>query len=434
MTVSPGPLRYILFAVVCLGTFGLGAAGGLLHDDGTIAEGLWVDRVYVGGLTPEQAAARAQQELAGLTGGQLELRYAGRKWVVTNEQIDRRVLLDKALAAAYNRTRGGRILERAKLRLHLADKGEVVPIAVELSEEKLKAQIAEIGRSLDRPAKEARLAQVVETQFFFAPEEDGLKLNQAETLKRAASRAFPPPTSIDMAVEVIPAKLRLAELRRGLNTVLATFRTNMADGYQGVMRENRAHNVRLLLDRFRGRILMPGEPWSFNNDLGPRRVEDGFKQSIIFMRQPDGTIEERWSTGGGICQLATTIFNTALYANLRITERSNHSKTVHYAKPGRDATVYYGSADLKFVNSLANPIALWGELLPNYDLVITIIGNRSDDFDVELESSTWEGKTGKGAGLWRAVKKTDGSVVREREHICDSLYPYAKEKQDSATD
>ncbi|NUQ00877.1 MAG: VanW family protein, partial [Armatimonadetes bacterium] len=143
--------------------------------------------------------------------------------------------------------------------------------------------------------------------------------------------------------------------------------------------------------------------------------------------------EERWSTGGGICQLATTIFNAALYANLAITQRGNHSKTVHYARIGRDATVYYGVVDLKFRNTLPHAVLLWGELLSNYDLVITVIGHRDDDTEVDLTSDSWAGRTGQGGSLWRTVRSADGRVLKDREHICDSFYPY-EAKVTSAAD
>ena len=54
--------------------------------------------------------------------------------------------------------------------------------------------------------------------------------------------------------------------------------------------------------------------------------------------------------GGGICQVSSTLYNAALYANLEITQRRNHSYTVAYVKNGLDATVSYGSIDFKFKN------------------------------------------------------------------------------------
>jgi len=60
--------------------------------------------------------------------------------------------------------------------------------------------------------------------------------------------------------------------------------------------------------------------------------------------------------GGGMCQVATTLFNAAMLADLRIVERRQHVRTIPYADPGRDATVYYGQKDFKFQNDTQAPV------------------------------------------------------------------------------
>lgn len=435
MTLTAGPARYIALTAVCVATFVVGAAGGLLHDDGRIAEGVWIERVYVGGLSVEEAQAAVNREVVSQFPDRVELRHEARRWSLQNQKFGRRLRLDQALQAAHARTRTGNLFQRAKDKLALAERGEVVRIPVELDRARLEALLGELAPSVDRAPRDARVTDVIGDQLYFEAEADGLRLNVLQSAAKVVGDGrFPPPGAVDLVVERSPAKIHLAQLQQTLNSVLASFRTNMADGYYGVMRENRAHNVRLLIERFNGRILMPGEEWSFNNDLGERKIEDGFKSSIIFLRKPDGTIEEKWDTGGGICQLATTIFNAALRANLRITQRGNHSKTVHYVEPARDATVYYGVQDLRFLNSLTQPVLLWGELRPNYDLVISFIGDKVDDYDVVVDSDFWYGKAGKGGSLWRTVKTPGGEVVKNREHVCDSFYPYEKEKVASPAD
>ena len=54
--------------------------------------------------------------------------------------------------------------------------------------------------------------------------------------------------------------------------------------------------------------------------------------------------------GGGICQVSTTLFNVALYGNMKITQRRQHSVAVTYVPLGRDAMIYKTASDLKFVN------------------------------------------------------------------------------------
>ncbi|MCC7491469.1 MAG: VanW family protein [Fimbriimonadaceae bacterium] len=428
-------MRYLVFTAICALTFTLGAAGGLLHDDARIAEGVWIERVYVGGLTQEAALQKVRSELAPRCPERVELTVDIRRWSIANTKFARVYHFDQAVQAAYQATRQGGPLARARARLRSAEKGLAVAVPSSADQARLEGLIGELAQAVDRPPRDARVTDVIGTQLYFEPEADGLTVNVVQTAaKVTATGVFPPPASVPLVVQTAAPKVRMAQLQESLNAVLASFTTSMSDGYYGVMRANRAHNVGLLVERFNGRLLLPGEEWSFNNDLGERRAEDGFKESVIFLRQPDGTIEERWSTAGGICQLATTVFNAALKANLQITQRGNHSKTVHYVQPARDATVYYGVQDLKFRNSLTHPVLLWGELRDNLDLVISIIGDRSDDYEVDLDSDFWYGRAGKGGSLWRTVKTLDGQVLKEREHICDSFYPYEKEKTSTTPD
>lgn len=435
MAWTAGPLKYVFFSVVCAGALGAGAAGGLVHDDGRIAEGLYVDQIDVGGLTAAEAVQRVTADLRGRSSDRLELRFEHRRWSLQDSKFGRLVLIDQAVREAYQRTRGDGFLDRARTRLRLLRHPEVVPVKVSVDRPRLEDLLGQLAAEIDREPRDAQVSNVIGRQLFFLPEADGYRLNILKTAEQVvADGTFPPPARVDLVIDKLPPKVHIDELRRSLNTVLAVHVTNMSHGYTEPMRSNRAHNVRLLLARLNGRVLLPGEEWSFNDRLGERRAEDGFKSSIIFMRRPDGSIEERWSTGGGICQLATTIFNSALKANLKITQRSNHSKPVHYAQVGRDATVYYGVVDLRFRNDLSHPILLWGELRSNLDLVISIIGDRADDFEVDLESAAWYGKTGRGGSLWRTVRTPDGQALKEREHICDSYYPYEKQKQADPVD
>ena len=61
---------------------------------------------------------------------------------------------------------------------------------------------------------------------------------------------------------------------------------------------------------------------------------------------------------GGICQISSTLYDAALYANMKIIERHNHMFQAGYVEPGKDATVVYGSLDFQFENTRKYPIML----------------------------------------------------------------------------
>lgn len=116
---------------------------------------------------------------------------------------------------------------------------------------------------------------------------------------------------------------------------------------------NRSANVELAARNINGKVLMPGEVFSYNETVGPRTAERGFKVASVYEanRVADGL-------GGGICQTCSTLYPAVLYADLEVVERRNHSLEVSYVPLGMDATVAWNSLDFKFKNSTSYPIKI----------------------------------------------------------------------------
>ena len=134
----------------------------------------------------------------------------------------------------------------------------------------------------------------------------------------------------------------------GIKRRLATFTTDM-----GVSSSNRIHNVLLMGEYLDGTILEPGETFSFNGTIGPRTTERGFLEGQMIL---GGLLVP--SIGGGVCQVATTIFNAAFETGLPVKERHNHSFYISHYPTGRDATVSWGGPDLVFRNDLDKAILI----------------------------------------------------------------------------
>ncbi len=112
-------------------------------------------------------------------------------------------------------------------------------------------------------------------------------------------------------------------------------------------------NIVLAAQAVDSKTIMPGGTFSFNAIVGERTPERGFEDGLMF---DQGQIVR--GTGGGICLVSTGLYNAALQAGLTITERHGHSGVVTYAAPGCDASVVYGSEDMQFVNTTAQPIII----------------------------------------------------------------------------
>jgi vancomycin resistance protein YoaR len=134
----------------------------------------------------------------------------------------------------------------------------------------------------------------------------------------------------------------------GISERVSTFTTDM-----GVSSPNRIWNVHLLGNYLEGTIVKAGGTFSYNEVVGPRTIERGFREGQMIF---GGVLIP--SIGGGVCQTATTIFNAAFEAGLPVSERHNHSWYISHYPMGRDATVSWGGPDLVFKNDLKHAILI----------------------------------------------------------------------------
>ena len=119
--------------------------------------------------------------------------------------------------------------------------------------------------------------------------------------------------------------------------------------------KNRKYNIRFGADKINGTILKPGETFSTNEVLGKRTRKNGWKMATAY----EGG-EHVQQAGGGVCQLSSTLYNAALYADMEIKERRNHSMPVSYVEKGRDATINSvgNIIDFKFRNNTSGDIII----------------------------------------------------------------------------
>lgn len=156
------------------------------------------------------------------------------------------------------------------------------------------------------------------------------------------------PAGSQLEVPLIPVKARhsSAELSAATQVVghYETWVSGSAD---------RHNNLALAAQGINNVLLWPGERFSFNEAVGPRSLERGYLPAPIFLLGA-----RAMDYGGGVCQVASTLYNAALGAGLRIDERHAHSQPVHYVPEGLDATVSFPDLDLCFTNDNEGPLII----------------------------------------------------------------------------
>lgn len=130
---------------------------------------------------------------------------------------------------------------------------------------------------------------------------------------------------------------------------IATYTTTLYDKEQ-----TRIENINLAISKLNGVVIENGTEFSFNNTIGPMDGSNGFKKATGF----DSKGRKIKISGGGICQISSTLYNSALIAGFEITERHPHSRRVYYVPKDKDATIFYGSLDLKFINNSGSKVRI----------------------------------------------------------------------------
>ena len=116
-------------------------------------------------------------------------------------------------------------------------------------------------------------------------------------------------------------------------------------------------------------------------------------------------------TGGGVCQVSSTLYYATLKADLEIVMRYCHQYAPGYIKWGCDATVYDGFPDFIFANNTDYPIKIvtyWN----NNNVTVEILGTKVDDSYVEMVSETVD------VIPWETVyEETDELAPGEKQEI-----------------
>jgi len=141
---------------------------------------------------------------------------------------------------------------------------------------------------------------------------------------------------------------RSTVISSSFSKLYSTYTTNYVNNAK------RTTNLKLACKAINGKIVYPGQTFSFNGTVGRRTAEKGYQEAYVFTGPESHTL----GIGGGVCQVASTMFNAALLANFKIVERHQHSQRVTYCPLGRDAAIFWGSEDFKFKNNTNYPIKI----------------------------------------------------------------------------
>ncbi len=277
--------------------------------------------------------------------------------------------------------RAGESIDEAALRKSLIDRiNSFEPGALEIPTQITKPEPIDVDQIYSRVYTTAKDAsyEVKDYKLTIIPHVIGrnFDLGKAEALVNENQDKG---GSIEIPLELTYPSIYEQEIKDSIfKDTISSFSTKY-----NVNQVDRSENVKLSTSKINGIILGPGDVFSYNDVVGERTLEEGYREAPVYVsgRVVDGV-------GGGLCQVSTTLYNAVLFADLEVVERRNHNMIVSYVPPGRDATVSYGSIDFKFKNTFKNPIKVETSSRGGV-LKISILGTQENPGKkIELETET----------------------------------------------
>jgi len=188
----------------------------------------------------------------------------------------------------------------------------------------------------------------------------------------------PTMTSIQPSITVADIQANFSEI--GKFTTTYDYKGTAEDTEeQRAIIPNRAFNVEKSADAINKQVIKPGAKWSFNEVVGDRTAENGWKEANGIFGGDKLTLQY----GGGVCQVSTTLYNALLRAfpYIEIVDRQRHSIPSTYVDMGLDATVDTGHIDFIFKNTSEHPLYIYAYYTNNKmaksrkrDLTVVIYG------------------------------------------------------------
>lgn len=280
-----------------------------------------------------------------------------------------------------------------------AEKGhKYVPLKLRVNRDRALPALRRVAPSFRIAKRDARPVYAG-GKVQIRPEQNGISLNLGGSLVRLQQLEKDAATRrIALAAHRSQPTITRARLK-GINSILATYSTRFNPG-----NVKRTGNMKLGIEAIDGTLLSPGETFSLNDTVGERTQARGYRTTIIFKNgyQAPGI-------GGGISQVTGTLFNAALEAGLPIVTYRTHSRPVTYIPVGRDATVAWGSFDMKFKNDRTTPIFISYDIRGNRATARLFGGKTNKKVSINVVSRKISEREIK-AQLYRTIRE-NGKVV-----------------------
>ena len=325
-----------------------------LPEGEKIPAGVFLDDIEIGGLTAEEVDALVEARLEEL--GEKKLRLSTPKTFVqiTLGELglywSNRSQVYKEASSLVN---PGSLVTQYKAKKDLEFSSMTLSLETKVDKERLTSFLLDHMEELNCEPKNA-YARRFANQFTIIDGTDGIAISEDATYNEILS-----------AIKNLNSEIgdaRILKVEAVGNTTKPEYYKDIFEGFGDLLGEystkystsasERTVNVTIATTKFNGLTIYPGQEISALEIMRPVTTEGGYRKAPTYTSS--GVEDE---TGGGICQVATTLYNALLQAEIEVTYRKNHSRTPTYVPLSQDAMVYSaGNSDFRFRNNLDHPI------------------------------------------------------------------------------
>lgn len=349
--------------------------------EGRIHSGIFLGPIDVSDLTEAEADAKVQAYLKEFERGKIAFKISQQEKDFSANELKIQWDGKETIKTAMNVGREGSIFDRYRVIKDLEKNKMVIPIKLTYDEGAINKMFKELSEVYNEEAEEPSIKRK-NGKFIITEGHEGIVLDEDKSRKAVEDYFNGDWTADNRTVELFAEIQKPKHTAEELNTikdVLGSFSTVCGTG-------DRVINIANGASKINGTVVYPGEEFSANAPMEPYDAAHGY---VLGGTYENGTVV--MSYGGGICQVSSTLYNAALYAELEITQRANHSMMVGYVEPSRDAAIAGTWKDLKFKNNKETPIFIEG-YTSGGKIIFNIYGKetRSPSRRVEYESETLE--------------------------------------------
>ena len=338
-----------IIIVVFTGLLGYGY-NSVKRWDNLIYSGAKVDGIDLSGKTREQAKEILKQNHENLVlSKKINIKVQDKTYSLEYSKLSPKYDIDGTVNEVFSY--GKNLSLFSKYILVNGSKTKNFDLKFDYEKKPVNELIASIEKDINKEVVDASIN--ISGGISVTPDIKGAKLQKEALEKELFSKIngkVGEDTNVEAVVNVQTAKVT-TEMLSSINAKISNFSTNFGT----ISAAARANNIVVATRSINGKVLLPGETFSYNDTVGIRTAARGYMEAPVIV---NNKVES--GLGGGICQVSTTLYNAVLRGNLKVTERAHHSLPSHYVPLGMDATVDYGNLDFKFTNSYSYPLYIQG--------------------------------------------------------------------------